>query len=477
VAKVLFVTDQWGYGTTTSATSIAAALEGLDTRWFIGEGAGFTLGKRNRLEECIPANTMAPSPPEALKEAVRASDVVVSVMNPNAANVADRLGVPCVYVDMLLWMWDRPPRLPSSVTRYFAEGFTGVGESIERWRDRLPRAEVIAPLIVPAKPVNARDKPDVLVNFGGLSSWLMPQDSLVTYARTMVECVVEALAKWPGRITISAGEHVLNPVDSAPLRLARRDVRFVNLSQAEYLRELERSRFLISSPGLHATQEALVRGIPCVLLPSQNLSQVLALGKLNRAGAAFALDWDTIYDLGGLSTRDERSSCLRIANCIRRFQRDVLARGRLIWHLTAQLSPDRLNRLAAAQAAFFEPYRGEFGPNRVAAYIRHLVSAASPISSGPAQTALAEVGLSAPSLGRIASLPAKFDRDCNPAPIARTASDETGIAIAKSRRGHGSEGRFEVDGVESLRNGDGSELLPWEGEHQLAASAAAAGPR
>jgi hypothetical protein len=382
MANILFVTDQWGYGTTTSATSIAAALTGIETRWLIGEGAGFTLGKRNLLEECIPANTMAASPPEALKEAVRGSDVVVSVMNPNAVEVANRLDVPCVYVDMLLWMWDRPPRLPSSVTRYFAEGFIGVGDSIERWRHQLPRAEMVAPLIVPAKLVNPQEQTDVLVNFGGLSSWLMPPESLITYARTMVECLVEALANWPGRITISAGEHVLNALDCAPLRIARRDVRFVNLSQAEYLRELERSRFLVSSPGLHAMQEALARGIPCLLLPSQNLSQVLALRKLKKAEAAFALDWDVIYSLDRLTATDERSSCLQIANCIGRFQRDVVAQRRLIRHLTAQLAPDELDRLAAAQAAFFEPYRDEDGPKQVAAYIRHLVGPGAPTPQG-----------------------------------------------------------------------------------------------
>jgi hypothetical protein len=374
VARILFVTDQWGYGTTTSATSIATELKGHDTRWLIGEGAGFTLGKRDSFDDCIPANTMAASPPDALKEAIRESDVVVSVMNPNAAEVADRLSIPCVYVDMLLWMWDRPPNLPSSVLRYFAEGFPGVERSIERWREQLPHSDVVAPLIAPPRSVNSRDQTGVLVNFGGLSSWLMPQDVLIRYARTMVECVVEALANWPGRITISAGEHVLNPVDTAPVRLVRSDVRFVNLSQRGYLEELERSRFLVSSPGLHATQEALVRRIPCLLLPSQNLSQALALRKLQRAGAAFALDWDAIYRLTGLSAADESRSCQLIANCIRRFEGDVLARARVVRHLMGQLGSDRLERVAAAQAAFFEPYRGAHGSQRVAAYVRRLVN-------------------------------------------------------------------------------------------------------
>jgi hypothetical protein len=369
VARALFVTDQWGYGTTTSARSIAAELRGWDTRWLIGEGAGFALARRDSFDECIPANTMAPSPPEWLKEAVRESSVVVSVMNPNAAEVADQLGVPCVYVDMLPWMFGRRPGLPRSVKRYFAEGFTWAQDGGEL----LPGTELIAPLIAPPGPVNPAEQADVLVNFGGLSSWLMPEGSEVTYACTMVECVVEALARWPGRIRITAGEHILNPLDSARLRLARDDVRFVSLSQTEYLGELEHSRCLISSPGLHATQEAVARGIPCLLLPSQNLSQALAVRKLHRAGAAFALDWDAIYGLTGLSAQHEARSCQRIAACIHRFQADALGRAMVVRHLAARLAPGRLEHIAAAQAAFFRPGRCTDGPQRVASYVRHLV--------------------------------------------------------------------------------------------------------
>jgi hypothetical protein len=374
VARLLFVTDQWGYGTTTSATSIAAALKDFDTKWFIGEGAGFKLAKNDLFDECIPADTMTSRPPEALREAIREGDVVVSVMNPNAAEVADRFGVPCVYVDMLLWMWDQPPPVPLSVVRYFAEGFTGVERSLERWREHLPHPEVVAPLIVaPTRPVTPGDQTDVLVNFGGLSSWLMPHDAMTTYARTMVKCVVEALAEWPGNIIISAGDHILNPIDRALLRLARRDVRFVNLNHAAYLAQLDRSRLLVSSPGLHATQEAFARAIPCLLLPSQNLSQALALRELEREGAAFALDWDSIYGLRGLSAADELASCRRIARCVYRFHDDAAARAMVVRHLRDRLARERLERIAAAQARFFEPYRGKYGPGRVAEYIRHLV--------------------------------------------------------------------------------------------------------
>jgi hypothetical protein len=189
----------------------------------------------------------------------------------------------------------------------------------------------------------------------------------------MVKCVVKALADWSGKITVSAGEHVLNPVDSVRFELARSDVQFINYSHGQYLEELDRSRVLVSSPGLHGIQEALARHIPCLLLPSQNLSQVLTLRRLRKAGATFALDWDVIYDLADLSATDEHRSCQLIANCIREFAHDVLAQARLVGHLVVQLRRDSLERIASAQAAFFDRHRTEDGPKQVAAYIQHLV--------------------------------------------------------------------------------------------------------
>jgi hypothetical protein len=45
----------------------------------------------------------------------------------------------------------------------------------------------------------------------------------------------------------------------------------------------------------------------------------------------------------------------------------------VVRHLRDRLARERLERIAAAQAGFFEPYRGKYGPGRVAEYIRHLV--------------------------------------------------------------------------------------------------------
>jgi hypothetical protein len=364
--------------------SIAAALRESAVTWLIGEGPGFMLARDSPFDEHIRAETMTSSPTMALRDAVRESDLIITVMNGNAVEAAAEFGKPCIYVDTLLWMWSRPPHLPAPVSHYFAEGFRGAEQNLERWRDRLWHPEVVPPLIAPAKPVDPSSQSDVLFNFGGLSSWLVPQEVLVIYARTMIECAAEALCDWPGNIIVCVGQHILDALPPNHHRqLARDGVVFADLGNAQYLRHLERSRLLISSPGLHATEEALLRGIPCLFLPSQNLSQAVALQTLDQAGAAFALDWNRIYDPILLDATDELGSCLRIADRIRRFETDVDARARLVVHIRGNLGEGRLKQIAASQAGFLQLNQSLPGPDRIAAYVRELLMPGSPRPPSP----------------------------------------------------------------------------------------------
>jgi hypothetical protein len=375
MARVLFATDQWGYGSTTCAITVATLLGGSHHTSLAGSGAGFTLAREGPFSEYVHADATAAHAADQLRQAVEASDLVVSVQNPRLAWLADGFGVPCVYLDTLTWMWPGPPRLPGGVTRYFAADFPGVQGNIGRWRHQLPPAEVVSSFVAPTPRVRGRKRKDMdlLVNFGGLSAFLVPQDALVAYARAMVVSVVEALAEWPGRITVSAGGHILNAMDPARLRLVRDDVRFESLSHPAYLARLDQCHALVSSPGVHATGEAAARGVPAVLLPPQNLSQALTLRDLPSMGPASPFDWSDLYGPVRLSVTDEARSCALIADRIMAFEGDVEARRRLANHLSAQLAPDRLDRALAAEAALFEPSRAGSGAQRVAAYVDHLL--------------------------------------------------------------------------------------------------------
>src|SRR5262249_46230839 len=154
---------------------------------------------------------------------------------PVARHAADR-GIACIYADCLAWMWaDRPP-VPASAA-YFAEAFPGVGPALERWRGELTDARVVGPLV--RRPALGRPsfQDVVLVNFGGLSSWLVGARSLALYAEAMTRCVLRAVDGWKGRVVVAVGHHAQRRMNTAALRTLRPGVELVDLSNDAYLAE------------------------------------------------------------------------------------------------------------------------------------------------------------------------------------------------------------------------------------------------
>jgi len=366
--RVLFVNDLWGYGTVTMAMAIADELEGQATRIFAGMGPGFELARRSSFDSLVPVDTMADPLPRDLEQELGACQAVVSVMNEGVARAAARRRIPCVFVDCLLWMWATPPEVPEGVP-YFQESFPGAREQLDRHRDTLRSAEIVGPLVT--RPARARSgsADAVLINFGGLTCPLLTPATLVTYANAMAQCAVAALRGWPGRVVVGVGRHVLDQMDH---RALGESVEVVDLGHDAYLAELRRSRLLITSAGNHALYEAFARGVPCLCLPSQNLSGLLTVDIFDRSGVTRSLDWRRLYGLTDLDPADQAGACDRIAACIERFSEDPQARGQLVRHLRDSLSDRRLEWLQRRQARFYAGL-GEPGALTVAARVLELV--------------------------------------------------------------------------------------------------------
>jgi hypothetical protein len=373
--SVLFVNDNWGYGSTTTAIAIADQIVGVAERRFAGTGAALGLARRANFDGASKLDTMARAPAAKLKQMMQGSNVVVSIMNPRAARLAAEVGVECVYVDSLLWMWPTPPDVRCAA-KYFAEWFPGLEARVTAWQDRLPRVDIVGPVISDLSSQSPTHRTDLLVNFGGMARCLVPQPALITYAAVLTQCIAEAAVDFPGSITVAIGSHLLERVETAAAPLSRTDITFADLSHNEYLQHLDRSSVLISSAGLHAAHEAFVRDVPCLFLPSQNLSQALTLPSFRASGLACLPDWDRIYGLEGLAPAEEPKACREIGDCIQRFRNDEDARGRLVGNLREWLSSSQLGSLTAAQRVFIGQ-AGGMGAERIG---RHLIELLSPVT-------------------------------------------------------------------------------------------------
>jgi hypothetical protein len=379
--RVLFVTDLWGYGSVTMAMAIAEELEGRATRLFAGTGPRFELARRAAVfDRLVPVDTTANPVAEELDRALGACHAVVSVMNRRVARRAALRRIPCLYVDSQHWMHPAPPDLPPAVA-YCQEHFPAAEEPLGQRRRRLDRPETVGPLV--ALPTRSRsNEPDaVMVNFGGLSASPLEPRTLVAYADGMAQCTLRALDRWPGRVVVTAGSHVLDRLDVAAMRSIRPRVELADLSHDAYLAELRRSRLLISSAGMHAVLEAFAWGVPCLCLPSHNLGQVLALQVLERHDVARALDWGQIYGLTRLDPADEAYACEQIGTQITRFRGDPIGQAILVGHLRSLLYGRHLPELQQRQAGFFAEL-GERGAPRVAAMVAELMDTTMSFEEG-----------------------------------------------------------------------------------------------
>jgi hypothetical protein len=369
MSRIAFATDGWGFGTTTLLATIAHAVGARAERVLVCPDAVASLSLA-AFEEIRAADV---TDPEAVAAALDGADAVVSCMSVAATVAAERRSLPCAYVDGLGWMWDGPyggsKRTGSRVTagrtvvRYFVERFPRIEEIVARWPHPFPPVEVIGPIVDDPLPRHAVPL-SALVNFGGLDSWLMPDDVRDAYTRAMCEVVTTALqdhGQWTG--VFVGGAAAIARLEG---KRTEANVRFATLSRERYARELSAAGVFITAAGLRATYEAFRGVVPTTFLVPQNLSQELTIRHLAESAAnARAIGWRDIYGLERLEIEPQSTSCARINEAILRFAQDSDARAATVRQLAAFLADP--HAVTSNQSRFFADL-GEPGAASVASF-------------------------------------------------------------------------------------------------------------
>ncbi|MDQ3691182.1 MAG: hypothetical protein M3406_14350 [Chloroflexota bacterium] len=232
----------------------------------------------------------------------------------------------------------------------------------------MPPYEIV-PLIIDPPAPRAKIEDMIVLNLGGLSSWLMPPHVQELYATIMVQCVANALGP-NTRIQVTTGQHIVDALDSAPI--LNHPVEYASMAHEAYLAVLRSARCYIGAAGLRAIYEAFAGEVPTMFLPPQNLSQERTLTTLAGAGLARGrLTWKSIYEvnLEGLS---EPEACALINDCIVLFAEDAPARDSLTRDIASFLDLPVDTR---PQSQFLQDQGGIGGAKVVAAKVLDLVLA------------------------------------------------------------------------------------------------------
>lgn len=371
--RVAFVSDGWGFGTTTLLATVSALLEGVALRRLVGSAKVLDIVWQAFDE----ARAVDPTDEAALDAALDEVDVVVSCMSVPATVAAGRRDIPTVYVDGLAWMWDGPYGGTSrsghalepgqTVVRYFVERFPNIERHLAEWCAPMPPTEVVGPIIDEIEE-RRREENLLLVNYGGMDSWLMPHDVLDHYVNLTYDLVADAVTRTRDlRLLVVGGAAAM-----ACLRSRRTDDRasFVSLTHDQYVSAVASATLVVTAAGLRAVYECIASGVPTAFLLPQNLSQELTIRQLSKSSAhAGALSWGEIYGLDDLGAILQPLACAAINESILRASGDTATRRRVEDGLVAFLEDPEA--AAAAQRDFLDALGPRGGP-RVAAYVAEL---------------------------------------------------------------------------------------------------------
>ncbi|MGH8895684.1 MAG: hydroxymethylcytosylglucuronate/cytosylglucuronate synthase [Egibacteraceae bacterium] len=200
-------------------------------------------------------------------------DAALIVLDPElAASLAAR-SCPTVYVDSLPFLWGVEDAVPGDVAVYCAQRYVGLGAEPPASLRSVRNLRWVGGIVESTGTPVPRTGP-VVVNVGGLHSPFVGSAD-AGYLTLVLPTALAALSAVAATEVVVCGnlppdaEGLLSGLPSSPVQMRP------GLPHREFLDLLQKAPVCLTSPGLTTLLELSAAGTPTVVLPPQNISQVL----------------------------------------------------------------------------------------------------------------------------------------------------------------------------------------------------------
>ena len=272
---VVFDPNPFCYGSIASLLSITPHLEGgykvllaMDCTSEIAD---------NTFDEVIECDVKNPNVIREVLATRGKISLYVSISNTSNISLIEELNIPFVFIDILFWTVNHAHQAMQKARSYIIEGFPGVNEQVEKFKDVFNSYEVVGPFVKQIPTESRKDKNQILINLGGGESPYLKPGENTNYPVVVTKSILNALDEYTfDRIIIATGNKAVRCIKNAKLAFPP-NMTIDTLSHDTFLKELDQSKLFLTSPGVNATMEGLTYKTPTFFLPPQNLTQVLQL--------------------------------------------------------------------------------------------------------------------------------------------------------------------------------------------------------
>ncbi len=227
------------------------------------------------------------------QQGVRAA---VVVLNALLASRLESIGCPVVYVDTMPFLWTEHEFIPRNATRYCAQLCSALPRPCWPVLRGIEALRWVGGIVGPTPRIaSARVPGKAVLTVGGLQSPVSTTGSVSAYLQLVLNPVLRAFRDRGFHHVVVAGNlevHQL-PIDvEAAHGLTLTGGR---MERDEFVRELSSADMIATSPGLTTMLEISAMGQRAIILPPQNLSQMMFASEVaNLVDSRIVLSWPSI---------------------------------------------------------------------------------------------------------------------------------------------------------------------------------------
>ncbi len=276
--RILVSAESFGYGPITTGLNVVKELKKYDnvTLDFIGSGIALEQAKLSGyFDKFYLCDTYDFDSLYKNINIFKSYNIFLSAENVNGAIFALKNGlVNTYYLDNLMWMWDKIPEELNEVKKYFISEIIPCQENYKRIGNKIKNPVFVGPIrkveTKKCKPLN-----QLMISIGGAESFLLDHSLIINFYNNLINDILNTKSiNQFSSIIICGGSGVINNLkieNKSPI------IKKCTLSNEDYLKEMEKSKYCIMASGLGNFIESIGKDKNIMYLPAINYSQLQQL--------------------------------------------------------------------------------------------------------------------------------------------------------------------------------------------------------
>ena len=285
MAKIIAIAENFAFGPISKLVTVTRKLrEHGHEIIFIGDGTAYELGSKEKYNEIYKCNTDSPKFSAWAAPIFKKADLLLSSCDRSSIILAQKLGIPHVWLDILFFWWDEIPEYVLNADLYIQQNSLDNTRNLKKYRGKTKNMKIVGP-IIDMSYKNIKKKKQLLVAYGGMegAGWYkVGKDSMYPYTFSKLIINTVDTSKYD-KVLFVGNDRITKDLKK---KYGNKKYIFSMLSHDNMLKAIGESEDILMVPGLETPLEAIAYERPAFFIPPSNSSQYVQLDEFRSLGLA-----------------------------------------------------------------------------------------------------------------------------------------------------------------------------------------------